>query len=100
MEIIDNSSRDSPSSSFIKEQIHKYPEFEQYLKERKLYGRYITNVKKQLDGNKYRQETLIHDCTQQAKRIIDSTLAWSRTREGHLFWSRVNSDFIYYRNKN
>lgn len=89
-------SRDSPSSSFIKEQIHKYPEFERYLKERKLYGRYITNVKKQMDGNKYRQESLIRECAQQARRIIDSTLTWSATREGHLFWSRVNSDFIYF----
>lgn len=93
-------SRDPPSSSFIKEQIHKYPEFEQYLKDRKLYGRYITNVKKQLDGDKYWQENLIRNCTQQAKRIIDSTLTWSRTREGHLFWSRINDDFIYRRNKN
>lgn len=93
-------SRDSPSSSFIKEQIHKYPEFEQYLKERKLYGRYITNVKKQLSDNIYRHDNFIQKCTQQAKRIINQTLTWSATREGHLFWNRVNSDFIYYRNKN
>lgn len=89
-------SRDSPSSSFIKEQIHKYPEFEQYLKERKLYGRYITNVKKQMDGNKYRQETLIQKCIQQNIRIIDHTLTWSHTREGHSFWCKVNNDFIYH----
>ena len=93
-------SRDSPSSSFIKEQIHKYPEFEQYLKERKLYGRYITNVKKQLSDNIYRHDNFIQKCTHQAKRIINQTLTWSATREGHLFWNRVNSDFIYYRNKN
>lgn len=91
-------SRDSPSSSFIKEQIHKYPEFEQYLKDKKLYGRYITNVKKQINSNKYRYESFIQGCTQQAKRIIDYTLTWSATREGHSFWSRVNSDFVYFRN--
>ena len=89
-------SRDSPSSSFIKEQIHKYPEFEQYLKERKLYGRYITNVKKQMNGNRYRQDNFIQKCTQQAKRIIDQTLTWSVTREGHSFWSNVNDDFVYH----
>lgn len=89
--------RDSPSSSFIREQIHKYPEFEQYLKERKLYGRYITNVKKQMTDSKYKYNSFIQNCTEQAKRIIDYTLTWSRTREGHSFWSKVNSDFIYHR---
>ena len=90
-------SRDSPSSSFIKEQIHKYPEFERYLKERKLYGRYITNVKKQISNNKYRYDNFIQKCTQQVKRIIDQTLTWSNTREGHSFWNKVNNDFIYNR---
>ena len=60
-----------------------------FLKENKIYGRYIKNTVNYLmqytNTVNYTIETIKRDCSP-----INIAFAWSKTSEGHVFWGRYD----------
>lgn len=93
------SKRDPPSQEsrerkkLLKQEISKNPKFESFLKENKVYGRFVSNFMKRCEG--YSSYSFIN----QTKRIhssepINFCLCWADTREGHEFWRELDSKYI------
>ena len=90
--------RDSPSQEsrerkkLLKQEISKNPKFESFLKENKVYGRFISNFMKRCEG--YSSCSFI----ERTKRIhssepINFCLCWADTREGHEFWRELYNKY-------
>ena len=87
--------RDPPSQEsrerkkLLKQEISKNPKFESFLKENKVYGRFVSN---------FMNETEKRSSDFFKKRIgrihssepINFSLCWDDTREGHEFWRELN----------
>lgn len=94
--------RDPPSQEnrerkkLLKQEISKNPKFESFLKENKVYGRFISNFMNEhkncsSDRFKIRLNGL------NKPEPINFCLSWDNTREGFSFWQVLN--YRYYINQ-
>ena len=92
------SKRDPPSQEsrerkkLLKQEISKNPKFESFLKENKVYGRFVSNFMNRLEGSSLdyfkRRTNDIH-----SSEPINFCLSWPDTREGYEFWRKLNSKY-------
>ena len=96
--------RDRPERSEIQEikqkikvAINSNKRFLSFLKENKIYGRYIKNT-----VNSLIQDTTIDYITKYIKldcNPINCVFTWSKTSEGHKFWYKHNLAYKTIKNK-
>lgn len=76
----------------LKQEISKNPKFESFLKENKVYGRFISNFMKRCKNYSFQsfkaQTEKVH-----RSEPINFCLCWSDTREGHEFWRNLDSKY-------
>lgn len=92
------SKRDPPSQEsrerkkLLKQEISKNPKFESFLKENKVYGRFISNFMKRRENYSFQffktQIEKVH-----RSEPINVCLCWADTREGHEFWRELNNKY-------
>lgn len=88
--------RDPPSlegkekKRYLKQEISKNPKLESFLKGNKVYGRFISNYIKQNDI--YNVDRFKENIKKELNTPdpIDSSLIWTKTREGYSFWARLD----------
>lgn len=92
------SKRDPPSQEsrerkkLLKQEISKNPKFESFLKENKVYGRFISNFMNRFEGSSldyFKRKT----CSIHSSEPINFCLYWADTREGHEFWRKLDSKY-------
>lgn len=82
----------------LKEIIDKRPKFKQHLIQRGIYGIYLSTASKYICN--YRSAIDIEhklDIIAISGVPIDSSMCWSRTKQGHAYWSAINCKFPYMR---
>ena len=90
--------RDPPSQEsrerkkLLKQEISKNPKFESFLKENKVYGRFISNFMNETEKRSSdffkKRISRIHSL-----EPINFSLCWDDTREGYSFWQNLNRKY-------
>lgn len=88
-----------PTSSGIKQEVKKRvdnnPRFKRFLEENHVYGRYIKNITKTIEkscDSIYRLKrisSIIESSINNNGDIINLSMTWNKTSEGHEFWSKI-----------
>lgn len=82
----------------IKKAINSNEKLLSFLKENKIYGRYIKNTVNNLTQYtnivNYTVKAIKQDCNP-----INFTFTWSKTSEGHEFWKKYNIAYKIIKNK-
>lgn len=92
------SKRDPPSQEsrerkkILKQEISKNPKFESFLKENKVYGRFISNFMNETE--KYSSDFFKKRISRiNSSDPINFCLCWVDTREGHEFWRKLDGKY-------
>lgn len=83
---------DKEKKRYLKQEISKNSKFESFLKENKVYGRFISNFmneNKHYSLDKFKIRTININCSYP----IDYCLDWAITREGFGFWQNLNHKY-------
>ena len=86
------SQRDRERKKFLKQEISKNPKFESFLKENKVYGRFVSDFMNRLEGSSLDYFKRI-TCDIHSSEPINFCLCWVDTREGPEFWRKLNSKY-------
>ena len=73
----------------IKKAINSNKTFLNFLKENKIYGRYIKNTINSLIQDSYRKSIVVEEIIRNFNPI-SCAFTWSETSEGHDFWREYN----------
>ena len=82
----------------IKKAINSNKTFLNFLKENKIYGRYIKNTVNSLIQDSYRKSIVVEEIIQNFNPI-NCAFTWSETSEGHKFWCKHNLAYKTIKNK-
>ena len=82
----------------IKKAINSNKTFLNFLKENKIYGRYVKNTVNSLIQSTYKI-SYITDMIKQDFNPINCAFTWSKTSEGHKFWYKHNLAYNTIKNK-
>lgn len=96
--------RDGPSytsklKNDIKNTINTNKMLLNFLKEKKIYGRYIKNVTKNIICRPYLVNSVLNNIRYNLNPI-DQGFTWGNTSEGHDFWYNYNNTYKKIKNKN
>lgn len=96
--------RDGPSytsklKSDIKNTINTNKMLLNFLKEKKIYGRYIKNITKNIICRPYLVNSVLNNIRYNCNPI-DQGFTWGNTSEGHDFWHNYNKTYKKIKNKN
>ena len=69
-------------------------EFEDKLKELKIKTKFVKNVKDYCKRNYYDLQYHLHDLNEKVhwRSFVDFAFTWSRTPEGHNYWSGITKN--------
>ena len=90
--------RDPPSQEsrerkkLLKQEISKNPKFESFLKENKVYGRFISNFMKRCKNYSF-QSFKVQTENVHGSEPINFCLRWVDTREGLEFWRELDNKY-------
>ena len=82
----------------IKNAINSNKTFLNFLKENKIYGRYIKNTVNSLIQDSYRKSIVVEEIIRNFNPI-NCAFTWSETSEGHKFWCKHNLAYKTIKNK-
>ena len=82
----------------IKKAINSNKTFLNFLKENKIYGRYIKNTINSLTQESYNINYVVEEIRQDFNPIVRA-FTWSETSEGHKFWNKHNLAYKTIKNK-
>ena len=82
----------------IKKAINSNKTFLNFLKENKIYGRYIKNTINSLTQESYNINYVVEEIRQDFNPIVRA-FTWSKTSEGHKFWYKHNLAYNTIKNK-
>ena len=82
----------------IKKAINSNKTFLNFLKENKIYGRYIKNTINSLTQESYNINYVVEEIRQDFNPIVRA-FTWSKTSEGHEFWYKRNLAYKTIKNK-
>ena len=82
----------------IKKAINSNKTFLNFLKENKIYGRYIKNTVNSLIQGSYRKSIVVEEIKRDFNPIM-SAFTWSKTSEGHEFWKKYSITYRTIKNK-
>ena len=82
----------------IKKAINNNKTFLNFLKENKIYGRYIKNTVNSLIQDSYRKSIVVEEIIRNFNPI-SYAFTWSETSEGHKFWNKHNLAYKTIKNK-
>ena len=82
----------------IKKAINSNKTFLNFLKENKIYGRYVKNTVNSLIQESYNINYVVEEIRQDFNPIIHA-FTWSKTSEGHKFWYKHNLAYKTIKNK-
>lgn len=96
--------RDGPSytnklKGDIKNTINTNEMLLNFLKEKKIYGRYVKNVTKNIIKHPYLVNSVLNSIRNNYNPI-DHGFTWGNTSEGHGFWYNYNNTYKKIKNKN
>ena len=77
----------------IKKAINSNKTFLNFLKENKIYGRYIKNTINSLTQESYNINYVVEEIRQDFNPI-NCAFTWSKTSEGHEFWRKHDHAYI------
>ena len=82
----------------IKKAINSNKTFLNFLKENKIYGRYIKNTINSLTQESYNINYVVEEIRQDFNPIVRA-FTWANTSEGHDFWRKYNLTYKTIKNK-
>ena len=82
----------------IKKAINSNKTFLNFLKENKIYGRYIKNTINSLTQESYNINYVVEEIRQDFNPIVRA-FTWSETSEKHGFWKKYNLAYTTIKNK-
>ena len=82
----------------IKKAINSNKTFLNFLKENKIYGRYIKNTVNSLIQDSYRKSIVVEEIIRNFNPT-NCAFTWSETSEGHKFWCKHNLAYKTIKNK-
>ena len=82
----------------IKKAINSNKTFLNFLKENKIYGRYIKNTINSLTQESYNINYVVEEIRQDFNPIVRA-FTWANTSEGHKFWYKHNLAYKTIKNK-
>lgn len=82
----------------IKKAINSNETFLNFLKENKIYGRYIKNTVNSLIQESYNINYVVEEVRQDFNPITRA-FTWAKTSEGHDFWRKYNLAYKTIKNK-
>lgn len=96
--------RDGPSytsklKNDIKNTINNNKMLLNFLKEKKIYGRYIKNVTKNIICHPYLVSSILYNISNNYSPI-NHGFTWGTTSEGHDFWYNYDNTYKEIKNKN
>lgn len=96
--------RDGPSytsklKNDIKNTINTNEMLLNFLKEKKIYGRYIKNITKNIICRPYLVNSVLNSIRYN-RDPINCGFTWETTSEGHKFWYNYNNTYKEIKNKN
>ena len=82
----------------IKAAINSNKRLLSFLKENKIYGRYIKNTVNSLIQDSYRKSIVVEEIIRNFNPV-NCAFTWSETSEGHKFWYKHNLAYNTIKNK-
>lgn len=82
----------------VKEAIDKNKTFLNFLKENKIYGRYIKNTVNNISKIPYREDFILKSIRNDSDPI-NYGFTWANTSESHDFWGNQRHSYIEFKNK-
>lgn len=82
----------------VKETINKNKTFLNFLKENKIYGRYVKNTVNNISKIPYREDFILKSIRSDSDPI-NYGFTWSNTSENYDFWGKCRYAYIEFKNK-
>ena len=82
----------------VKEAIDKNKTFLNFLKENKIYGRYVKNTVNNISKIPYREDFILKSIRNDSDPI-NYGFTWANTNENYNFWGNQRRSYIEFKNK-
>lgn len=82
----------------IKNVINENKTFLNFLKENKIYGRYVKNTVNSISKFSYREDTILRSIRSDMSPI-NYGFSWSATSENYEFWKKYHISYTEFKNK-
>lgn len=78
----------------LREALKSNPEFDDFLRQNNAEGRYIRSATEQIvKRGALKLDTVINTFKYYITNVINTSMTWSETKEGHAYWDELHSKF-------